>query len=338
MRARLNWARESPGWPLRQHSQFVASAGLQWHVQQLLQTQAKTIAQPILPTMLPPSLPPSLPPIAQPSAASPARAAVPPYPTRPKLLLLHGTGASTHTWRGLAPLLSPHVDWLAPDLPGHGFSDPLPDARCSLPGMASALQQLLKALQFEPDAVLGHSAGAALMLRMALDTPWQGRHLMGLNSALLPFDGLAGLAYAPMARLLASNPLVPRLAAWRGRNEQAVRRLIAGTGSHIDDKGVALYSRLMSNPGHVAGVLAMMARWDLQPLQQDLPALQCPLLLVAASNDRAVPPAQAQRVAQRVPGARAKLLQGLGHLAHEEDPTLVANLVLQELGVSAAAA
>ena len=303
---RLLWTREGPTWPLHVHSRFVAAAGLQWHVQHL----------------------------AAPAAASAPASAAQGAP--PKLLLLHGTGASTHTWRGLAPLLARHAELLALDLPGHGFTDPLPAAQCSLPGMAAALLKLLQELQFEPALVLGHSAGAALMLRMALDARWQGCRLVGLNSALLPFDGLAGLAYAPMARLLASNPLVPRLAAWRGRNEAAVRRLIAGTGSHIDDTGVALYGRLMSNPGHVAGVLAMMARWDLQPLQQDLPALRCPLLLVAAANDRAVPPAQAQRVAQRVPGAQSVLLPGLGHLAHEEAPALVAPLVWQEIQRAAA--
>ncbi len=251
----------------------------------------------------------------------------------PRVLLLHGTGAATHTWRGLAPLLAPHAHVLAPDLPGHGFTDPLPAARCSLPGMAAALAQLLAELQFEPDLVLGHSAGAALMLRMALDGHWQGRRLISLNGALLPFEGLAGLAYAPMARLLAGNPLAARLAAWRGQDAAAVRRLLGGTGSRIDATGVTLYQLLMGNAAHVASVLNMMARWDLHPLQQDLPALRCPLLLLAAAGDNAVPPAQAARAALRIPGARVQGLAGLGHLAHEEAPARLAPLVLREMAL-----
>ncbi len=249
----------------------------------------------------------------------------------PRVLLLHGTGAATHSWRGVMPLLAPHADVLSLDLPGHGFTTALPAGHVSLPAMAAALAQLMAAQSFAPDLVLGHSAGAALMLRLALDGRWQGRRLISLNGALLPFEGLAGLAYAPMARLLAGNPLVSRLAAWRGQDENAVRRLIGGTGSRIDNAGLLQYRLLMGNAGHVANVLAMMANWNLHPLQRDLPALACPLLLLAAAGDTAVPPAQAQRVALRVPAARVQVLPGLGHLAHEEAPAQVAAVVLQEL-------
>jgi magnesium chelatase accessory protein len=245
----------------------------------------------------------------------------------PRVLLLHGTGAATHTWRGLAPLLALQFEVLAPDLPGHGFTEPLPAARCSLPGMAQALAQLLAELQFMPQGVLGHSAGAALMLRLALQQRWAGRELVSLNGALLPFEGAAGLFYAPLARLLSNNPLVPHLAAWPGRNRLAVRRLLAGTGSTIDEQGVACYQRLLGNPGHVAAVLAMMANWDLPTLRSDLPSLQCPLLLVAADGDRAVPARQAVEVMALVPGARRQLLHGLGHLCHEEEPHCVAALL-----------
>ena len=40
----------------------------------------------------------------------------------PVLLLLHGTGASTHSWRALLPLLAKSFTVVAPDLPGHGFT------------------------------------------------------------------------------------------------------------------------------------------------------------------------------------------------------------------------
>ncbi len=257
----------------------------------------------------------------------------------PRVLLLHGTGAATHSWRGVAPLLAAHAQVLLLDLPGHGFTDPLPAAQCTLPGMADVLCALLAELRFEPDLVLGHSAGAAVMLRLALAGRWpQSRRLVSLNGALMPFEGWAGVAYAPMARLLSRSAWVPRLVAWRGADERAVQRLINSTGSQIDSTGVALYRLLMGNPGHVAGALAMMAQWDLKPLLQDLPQLACPLLLLAGSQDTAVAPAQAQRVALRLPHARVQVLPGLGHLAHEEAPALVAALALKELALAGPAA
>ena len=61
----------------------------------------------------------------------------------PVALLLHGTGASTHSWRGVLPLLAEHYTVVAPDLPGHGFSGAGADDCYSLPGMAGAVASLL---------------------------------------------------------------------------------------------------------------------------------------------------------------------------------------------------
>jgi len=249
------------------------------------------------------------------------------------LLLLHGTGASTHSWRGLAPLLVAHTDVLAVDLPGHARSGPLPPGRRSLPGMAAATGDLLRTLGVTPRAVLGHSAGAAVMLRLALDGGLDGATLIGLNAALQPFEGWAGYLFPPLARLLAMNPLVPWLAAWRAQQGSTVRRLIDATGSSIDDDGVAHYTRLLRNPRHVAGVLAMTANWDLQPLQQDLlHRLNRPLHLLVGQSDGTVPPAQAEQLAARLPLVKLQLLPGLGHLAHEEAPERVADAVRPLLG------
>ena len=99
------------------------------------------------------------------------------------ILLLHGTGAATHSWAGLAPLLAEHFRVVAPDLPGHGFTDPLPAGRLSLPGMAGAIRDLLRTLDLSPDLVVGHSAGAAILVRLCLDG-LAPRLLVALNGAL----------------------------------------------------------------------------------------------------------------------------------------------------------
>jgi len=71
----------------------------------------------------------------------------------------------------------------------------------------------------------------------------------------------------------------------------------------------------------------MMARWDLVPLLRDLPRLVPRLTLVVGSQDRAVPPAQAERIRERLPAARLVTMPGLGHLAHEERPEEAARLI-----------
>lgn len=246
----------------------------------------------------------------------------------PVLLLVHGTGAATHSWRDLAPLLAQHFTLVAPDLPGHGFTQAPHTRGLSLPGMAGALKALLDGLQTSPDLALGHSAGAAILARMCLDGALTPRALISLNGALLPLGGLAGHWFSPAAKLLAANPLVPRLFAWQADSPRAVQRLVDSTGSRLDPRGVELYRRLISNPGHVAATLGMMANWDLEPLARELPGLPTPLILVVAEGDTTVRPAEGRRVSALVPGAETHHLTGLGHLAHEERPRLVADLIL----------
>ena len=241
----------------------------------------------------------------------------------PGLLLLHGTGASAHSWRALVPRLAERFDVLAPDLPGHGFSG-LPAAPgLTLPGMAAALADLLHRLQLRPDLIVGHSAGVAIALRLCLDGLAAPRAVLGFNPALKPWAGAGAPFFASLARLLSAAPAVPALLAWHARSPAALDRLIDGTGSRLDGEGMALYARLVSNPGHVEGALAMMANWDLRALWRDLPALRVPLRVVVGSDDRTVPPLQAREVLARLrPPAPGGLVEapGLGHLAHEERP------------------
>lgn len=249
----------------------------------------------------------------------------------PAVLLLHGLGASSHSWRDVLPLLAERFTVIAPDLPGHGFSGMPADHDVSLPAMARVLAALLRALDAAPVVVAGHSAGAAVLVRMALDNRIAPRALVSLNGALLPFRGLAAKVFAPTARLLARLPLVPSLFTALAGDDAAVARLLRDTGSTIDAEGLRLYARLVRNPAHVAGALAMMAQWDLAEMERDLPGLETRLLLVAGRNDRTVPPADAYRVRSRVRHAMVVVLPGLGHLAHEERPELAASLIADAL-------
>ena len=247
----------------------------------------------------------------------------------PQLLLIHGTAASTHTWRGLMPLLAEHFDVLALDLPGHGFSERLPDQSMSLPSLSEGVAELLARLDFAPDFVVGHSAGAAVGLRMVLDETVDPRAVIGINAALLPFGGPMRRLFAPMAQFFANTRLMPTLVARRAGDVGSIRRVLAGTGSELDDEGTAFYQRLLRRETHVAAVLAMMASWELRPLLDELGRLRAPLYLVTCSGDRAVSPAQAERVAAMATNAAVIPVEGLGHLAHEEQPEQFADLILR---------
>lgn len=238
----------------------------------------------------------------------------------PALLLLHGTGAATHSWRALMPLLAQRFRVIAPDLPGHGFTTMPPRGQLSLDGMARGVAALLKDLDVKPVLIAGHSAGAAIAVRMALDGLCDPQVIVSLNGALLPFPGIGGRVFPAMAKLLFLNPLAPRWFAWQAEERRAVERLIKGTGSQLDEAGLDFYARLMRRRGHIAGALGMMAQWDLEALKRDMPRLAPRLVLASSPNDKAVPQAVAREVQALLPGiAEADLGPG-GHLAHEVDP------------------
>jgi len=249
----------------------------------------------------------------------------------PTLLLLHGTGASTHSFRALMPLLARRFQVVAPDLPGHAFSSVPPRFQPTLAASAAALDELLTELQLQPEVAVGHSAGAALAAQMVLDGSLAPRLLVALAGALVPFRGAATALFAPAARLLAQSSLAPRLLALRARDRRSVERLVRSTGSSLDERGVDLYQRLACCPGHVSVVLQMLALWDLEPLFAALPRLPGKLLLLAGEADLAVPVAQLREVQARVPGSRLRVVPGTGHLLHEEQPDAVTRLILEEL-------
>jgi magnesium chelatase accessory protein len=249
----------------------------------------------------------------------------------PPLLLLHGTGAATHSWRDLAPILARRFAIIAPDLPGHGFTSAAPRASRSLPGYAALVAGLMRHLGAAPALVAGHSAGAAIAIRMALAQQLRPQvPIVSLNGALLPFPGPAAQLFPVLARLLFDNALVPRLFAFQASFPGQVRAFLErSTGSRIDARGVELYARLFATPGHCAGALGMMAGWDLAALERDLPKLANPLTLVASSLDLSVPPSVAERAAQLAPRARLVPWRGTGHLAHEESPARAAELITE---------
>jgi magnesium chelatase accessory protein len=245
----------------------------------------------------------------------------------PVLLLIHGTGAATHSWRALGALLARNFRVIMPDLPGHGFTQSPPRQQYALPRMAMFLAALLAEMNIAPDFVAGHSAGAAIAIRMARDGSIAPRRIISLNGALMPFPGMAAVMFPALARLLFLNPFAAPLLAWRASDPAAVARLIEGTGSHIDAAGLDLYGRLLRTQRHVGAAVGMMANWDLVSLKRDLPGLAVPLLLVAAERDRAVPPRDADAIKALVPDATVRGVKGLGHLAHEEAPDLFARII-----------
>lgn len=282
-----DWVSDGEDWPNHASSSFVRAGGYDWHVQEMGPDAAGT----------------------------------------PVCLLIHGTGAATHSWRSLMPLLAKHYRVIAMDLPGHGFTRSGASGDVTLNGMAKSLALLLTERQCAPDLIVGHSAGVAIAAQLLLDTGWKAP-LVGFAPALMPFPGLAARIFPSLAKMLFTNPFVSiifsRMAQAPG---QTAKFLARSTGSRIDAEGAKYYTRLFSKSGHCDGAIRMMANWRLEALGARMNEITSPVLLVYPSKDAAIPKSAVTDAARLIPNGEILDMQGFGHLAHEENPEQAKEIV-----------
>lgn len=246
--------------------------------------------------------------------------------TGPAILLIHGTGASTHSWRDVAALLADRFTVFMIDLPGHGFTRGRPVSGLALPGIAHALAELLVAEGIVPVAVAGHSAGAAIALQLVLAEGLTAP-VVAFAPAVRPMGGSAAPFFSGMAKLVFANPVMPFLFAGAARHFVNVERFLErSTGSRIGAEGAALYERLFRSPAHCDGAIGLMAGWELGAIARALPTLPVKLIVAHGERDAAVPVSEARAVA-RISGGRLEVIPGLGHLAHEERPDWAARII-----------
>ncbi|MGY6547612.1 MAG: alpha/beta fold hydrolase BchO [Roseinatronobacter sp.] len=245
----------------------------------------------------------------------------------PDLLLLHGAGASSHSFHPLAPYLRGYR-LIIPDLPGQGFTRAGGMNRLGLDAMADDLAALSDDQDWRPVAVIGHSAGAAVALRLSEVLPRPPHAVVGINAALGPFDGFAGWLFPKLAKAMSASPFMAAIVTRMASKRRQVESLLAGTGARLSPEAITLYQRLVTDPRHIEGTLGMMAQWQLEPLVERMPQIMVSTLLIASSGDLAVPPRISREAAGRLGRASYREIPKGGHLVHEETPDAVAALIL----------
>ena len=240
--------------------------------------------------------------------------------TGPTILLLHGTGATTHSYAELIPELSKRFSVVAIDLPGHGFTSTLQRQRPSLENVCAAIAELLSSESIMPDYVVGHSAGAAIAVQMTAERMIQPRALVAINGAFFPFPGFSGQIFPAAAKLLLLNPFAPHIFAMSASNMNRLSALMDSTGSKLCNQALKHYQSALGSAQHVEGTLAMMANWDLKHMESKLRQLECPMLQIIGGQDGTVDPQLSHRSHRLLRNGTRTVFKGCGHLVHEEQP------------------
>ncbi|MBC7843014.1 MAG: alpha/beta fold hydrolase [Gemmatimonadaceae bacterium] len=244
----------------------------------------------------------------------------------PCVLLVHGTAGGSFTWRDVWPLLTPWADVIALDLPGHGFTTGATLKQLSLDGMTAAVHELLRVLGVRPCVAVGHSAGAAVLLRLASSHEVTPQSIIGVNSALVSINAL-GQLLLPFSRALFDVETVRSGVAALLGNGSIARTLLRSTGTTLEPVQEARYVSMLTDERRVGAVLQMMSRWDLPLLQSTFPALRIPVTLVHSRNEPWVDFDELMAVTKSLPLRSVIDVTPAGHLIPEEKPQRVAESI-----------
>jgi len=242
------------------------------------------------------------------------------------LLLVHGLGGAAANWVVLAPLLLPGRRLLVPDLPGHGGSSPLP-AASSLRAYADRLALLLEHEGATPAAVVGHSLGGAIALRLAIRRPETVGAVVLAGAA-----GISSTTRAARYALTITGILKPgrKIAPHRGRVVRSafLRRLVFGRWGASDPPALPadVVEAFLAGPARHTDTVSAAKALVRDDLRLDLDRVPCPTLVLWGARDNQLPVGDAFEYARRL-RAPLRLIADCGHLLIGERPEACADAI-----------
>ena len=243
----------------------------------------------------------------------------------PALLLIHGIGDRSDTWKELIPVLARTHTVIAPDLLGHGRSDK-PRADYSVAGYANAMRDLLSVLDLESATVVGHSLGGGVAMQMAYQFPERCERLVLVSTGGIAreVNAFLRLASAPNADLLL--PLL-RLGAARVLGHAVIHafRLLGADLGRDEQDMMRVFDALPDPTAMRAFVRTLRAVVDwrgqvITMLDRCYLTRGMPTLLVWGAHDAVVPFSHARLAHAAMPGSRLEIFEDAGHFPHHQDP------------------
>ena len=242
----------------------------------------------------------------------------------PVLLLIHGMGGTCEGWREVIGPLSRHHTVIAPDLPGHGSSEP-GGGDYSIGALAAGLRDLLLALGHDRATLVGHSLGGGIAMQVAYQFPELTERL-----ALVSSGGL-GPEVSPVLRAAAlpgADLFISATASTGSRVGSALAGVLSRIGlrPNADVQEVARGYASLTDPERRAAFLATLRsvvgtggqRVDANDRLYLAEAV--PVLIVWGARDSIIPVRHGEDAHQAIPASRLEVFEDVGHLPQVEAP------------------
>lgn len=271
----------------------------------------------------------------------------------PVIVLIHGVGAWSETWRGtMAQLAAAGYRVVALDLPPFGFARPPANRDYGTVASAARILDAMDALGIRGVTIVVHSFGGRAVIEAAMQAPERFDRLvlvavaLGLQSAPAADAAAAATNATPptlVAAVLGQDMLREVVVAATGTNPWATRFFIEQfTARHdaLTEARIQVYRQ----PLVLTQATQAIGDWAEQfVLRPGRPAsaqperyrrLAMPALVLWGDADRVTPLPQGQHLANLLPYARLEVMPGIGHIPHLEDTTSFNALLLSYLGAA----
>ena len=237
----------------------------------------------------------------------------------PPLVLVHGLGGTIENWRALAPRLAVDRRVLVPDLPGHGHSAPLPEAR-DVDVLAEAVLGILDWEELREAVWIGHSLGGLVGLRAAVLRPDAVRCLV--LAAAAGIGSASRAAHATVALLGVVRPgrlIAPHRDAWS--RSRLGRRAAFGWWGVADPDALEpeLAEAFLVGPAHHTDMQQAGRALLVSDPRLELDRVTCPCLCLWGASDNWVRLEDGMEYARRL-RAPLRTIAGCGHLLIGERP------------------
>jgi pimeloyl-ACP methyl ester carboxylesterase len=253
----------------------------------------------------------------------------------PPLLLIHGFGASTYTWRHIAPELALTHRVIAVDLKGFGQSDKPFDGRYSVFDQAALLAQLIEDKDLRNLTIVGHSFGGGVALRLALEAD---QRFAGRISKLVLLDSIAYPQNIPVFFRLLDMPLVSHLGVRMVPPSVQTRvalRIAYFDDSKIDPDEVETYAAPLKTAAGKHAIIhsaRQIMPEDLAQISERYKSIKLPTLILWCDHDRIVPLEVGLKLRRSLPNSTLRLVEDCGHMPQEEQPASTLKLLKGFIG------
>lgn len=233
------------------------------------------------------------------------------------ILLIHGTGASLHTWEKWIDILSPSYRVISFDLPGFGLTGPDPNHNYQISRYSAILDSLMVKLKVDSFHIAGNSLGGLVAWRYTTQFPQKILTLNLIDAAGLPQPGKKPPFVFQLAKLPVLSTLLQKVTP-KSIIENSMLDVYKND-QLVTEKLIDRYFELSLREGNRTAFVKRMSQLNEKLDISDLKKITAPVLIQWGKDDRWIPLAKGYEFKKLIPQAELKIYNS-GHVPMEENP------------------